>query len=504
MVELYGKCHKNNEKKVQSVFVDMIGMKEKLYSPENIVAVNFVCAIGAMVGDSDGLFHPEGNISNAEICVILANLFSVAPEKTTEEKLFKGHWAEPYITWIEDKLSQREYSLWFNKETINSPVSCQQVRDLFHCFFDPLIEPNSIKNETELAKTGDATRVYVATALYQYCLSFLNQLENYDVKELLQFWKASFISPYQLLFHISGTGMIRVPKLKNTSDKKAFYKLTLLKDTEPQKAPEIYQKLNAIDCLEDKCYEIFPIYIGKAYHYTTLEALYQMLTQSKETSALGNGNIGIKMFLGNAEYLNDPKEGQYFGERDETVDSGDKKGHVLYPKNTYVLSLTADKDERLPLWVQYGGNGTGCRIEFEIGYEDDFHNVLYIGSDVKGGPNAESVIQELKDNVEGQKELVIRQYIENVIERIKYYIKSSYYEHEKEIRHFSNSLPQLASVFPSPRSGEAVPRLYCELDRALKVKSIMLGPKCPNPNHVALFLYRCGVPEVQTSSIEWE
>ena len=71
--------------------------------------------------------------------------------------------------------------------------------------------------------------------------------------------------------------------------------------------------------------------------------------------------------------------------------------------------MTADKDERLPLWVQYGGNGTGCRIEFEIGYEDDFHNVLYIGSDVKGGPNAESVIQELKDNVEGQKELVIRQ-----------------------------------------------------------------------------------------------
>ena len=39
MVELYGKCHKNNEKKVQSVFVDMIGMKEKLYSPDSIVIV---------------------------------------------------------------------------------------------------------------------------------------------------------------------------------------------------------------------------------------------------------------------------------------------------------------------------------------------------------------------------------------------------------------------------------------------------------------------------------
>ena len=485
------------------MFVDMKGNP---YSPEDMDAVDFSCAIGAMTGDVNGLFHPEGNISNAQICVILAGLFVPVPTEIESDKFYKDSWAAYYIAWIEDKLSKREKPLWFKEETINSPVSCQQVGELFHYFFDPLIKPNSRKNETELVQMGNATRLQAANMIYHYCLSFFYQLENYDVKELLQFWKASFSNPYQLLFHIYGTGMVRVPKLRDTSDKKAFYKLTLLKDAEPQRAPEIYQELNAIDRLEAKCDEVFPIYIGKAYHYTTLEALYQMLTNSKETSALGNGDIGIKMFLGNAEYLNDPKEGQYFDERNEIVDSAAvQKDQVLHPKDTYVLSLTVDKEERLPLWVQYGGNGTGCRIEFEIEYKDDFHNVLYIGSDAERESNAERVLQELKAKIiEGQKELVIRQYTENVIEQIKYYIKSSYYEHEKEIRHFSNSLPQFANVFPSPRPGESVPRLYCELDRALKVKSIIVGPKCQNPSQVALFLYRCGVPEVRTSSIEFK
>ena len=40
---MYGKCHKNNEKKVQSVFVDMIGMKEKLcYRADKILYQVFI------------------------------------------------------------------------------------------------------------------------------------------------------------------------------------------------------------------------------------------------------------------------------------------------------------------------------------------------------------------------------------------------------------------------------------------------------------------------------
>lgn len=477
-----------------------IDLKTNSYSETDLDAAGFACSIGVMSGYTDGAFHPEKNLSNAEICSILTRLFVSIPAEIEKNVFYKDHWAARYIAWVEDQLSKRNLSLWFDEKELNSFVSCQKVDELFLFFFKPLIQPNCRPNEAVPDATGNATRLKVAYKIFYFCLYFFYQIETHNVMELLEFWKFSFVNPYRLLLNISATEMVKTPKLKEASDKKAFYKLTLLKDVEPRQAPDIYKEFNTIDNIEAQCREAFTPYPGNAYHYTSLDALYQMLTKSKES--FEDGNIGIKMFMGNAEYLNDPKEGQYF---DETTSSDSEKiDNILHPKDTYVLSLTKDEEERLPLWVQYGANGTGCRIEFEIAESDDFHDVLYISSDANLNAQAGNAIQTLKEYIRTHQKPVIINYAKEVIAQIKYYIKPIFYEYEAEIRHFSSSLPQFANVYPSPRPGEVVPRLYCELNKALKVKSIMLGPKCPNPNHIALFLYRCGVPEVRMSRIEFK
>ena len=482
-----------------------IDMNTDSYSKTDLNAAGFVCTIGAMSGYMDGSFHPERNISNAEMCSTLTRLFVSMPAKTEKDELHKDHWAARYVIWIENQLSKRNRPLWFDEKGLDSPISCQKVNELLRFFFEPLIQPAYRPNEAVSNATGKATRLKVAKIILCFCSHFFHQIEYLEkgkIGELLEFWKFSFVSPYRLLFNISATGIVKLSKKCNTDESKVFYKLTLLKDIEPGQAPDIYQKFNTIDDIETQCSKVFSIYSGDAYHYTSLEALYQMLTRSKES--FDDGNIGIKMFMGNAEYLNDPKEGQYFDEA--TSSDSIKSDNILHPKDTYVLSLTKDKEERLPLWIQYGANGAGCRIEFEISASDDFHNVLYISSDDNLNEQIREAIQTLKDRVRTYHEPVLISYAKKVIERIKYYIKPIFYMHEDEIRHCSSSLPQSANVYAysSPRPGEAVPRLYCELNIALKVKSIMLGPKCPNPNHIALFLYRCGVPQVRMSRIEFK
>lgn len=474
-----------------------IDPKTNSYSETDLDVIDFVCA---MLGYEKESFHPKQDVSNAELCFMLTRLFVSIPAETEKNVFYKDHWAARYIAWVEHQLSKSKNSLWFNEKDLNSSVSCEKVDEIFQFFFKPLIHPDCWPNEVVLKATGNATRLKVAYKIFCFCLYFFYQIQAHNVMELLGFWKSSFVSPYRLLLNISATGMVKTPKLKDASDKKALYKLTLLKDIEPMQAPDIYQEFNTIDNIEAQCREVFTPYPGNAYHYTSLDALYQMLTKSKES--FEDGNIGIKMFMGNAEYLNDPKEGQYFDEA--TSSDSEKSDNILHPKDTYVLSLTKDTEERLPLWVQYAANGTGCRIEFEISAADDFHDVLYISSDANLNAQASEAIQTLKDHIRAHPEPVIINYAKEVIDQIKYYIKPIFYKYENEIRHFSSSLPQLANVYPSPRPGEVVPRLYCELNKALKVKSIMLGPKCPNPNHIALFLYRCGVPEVRMSRIEFK
>ena len=450
-----------------------------------------------MAGYGDGSFCPETNISNAEICFILARLFGSMSDKNDRDSFYKNSWAESYIAWIQDKLSKESRELWFDERTIDSSVSCEKADELFRYFFGRLIKHAEIPNESnvDLTGTGNATRLQIAKGIFHSCVSFFHQVESYNVEELLQFWKPSFVNPYRLLLNIYATGMVRLQK-----QNRVLYKLTCLESVKPEEAPDIYKELNNIDSIEEEYKKKFVPYKGKACHYTTVDALVQMLTKSKEI--LTNGNIGLKMFMGNAEYLNDPQEGQYFDEvMGDIIQQTDR---VLKPKDTYVLSLSLDEEERLPMWVQYGGNGMGCRIEFEINDSDNFLQVAYIKPDDQLVTRENESIQKLKNYIAAHTEKVIRKYARDVIEKIKYYVKPSYYDYEKEIRYCVTCLPQLAKAYQSPRPGESVPRLYCELNKALKVTSITLGPKCPNPNYIALFLYRCGIPEVCISSIKFK
>ena len=154
------------------------------------------------------------------------------------------------------------------------------------------------------------------------------------------------------------------------------------------------------------------------------------------------------------------------------------------------------------MWIQYGDNGSGCRIEFEVELVHNFKKVKYLAPGQKTDDKLDNIVLDLLKYVKSSNS-VISEYARGVITAIEYQIKNPYYEHEREVRCSMQQTPQLAKVFEKPKPDESFPRLYCELQTPIRIKSVILGPKCPTPQATALFLIRKGVPEVRMSSIKF-
>ena len=473
------------------------------YSYDDKRAIEFVNAIGVMAGMEDGAkFCPGKEVTNSEVCMIFSLLLEGIPKASTDttNKFYDRHWAKIYIGWVDDRLSKRGKDLWFDKESIDQSITQEQFNKQFSILFETLIKnPNATAlSHKEEEPQINMSRLMVANKVYSCCKEFFEQTKEYKVTELLDFWAETEIAnPYRLLVNIYSTGMFDAPKWKDNEGRSPFYKLSLLKDVPPKNGPQIYEKFGTIDGIEAQCEDIFTNHKGSAFHYTTLSALCSMLKESN------NAPIGesprIRLFMSNAEYLNDPGEGKYL---DTTrSDSSMRDRTIISPQDTYIISLTLEEKEQLPMWVQYGGDGAGCRIEFDITSRDNFRRVRYLDSGDQADTKVEQIIQDLLDYKDSEE--IVFEYAKNVIDKIKYQVKSAYYSHENEVRHSTMQIPQLAKEFSFLRPGEVFPRLYCELENPLRIKSVMLGPKCQNVNATALFLYRCGVPEVKVSSIEF-
>ena len=470
------------------------------YSYNDRKAIEFVNAVGVMEGIGDGeKFCPDKEVTNSEVCKILASLLVGTPMISNDtSKFYSHHWAERYIRWVEAQLSKLKTELWFGKEQLDRPITQYQLEEQLDFFFGTLVKNFKLLADKEKTSQENASRLIVAKTVYNYCMSFFEQMDDYNITELMSFWgENALANPYRLLTNIYATGMFNIPKWKDNIDSSLFHKLSLLQDADPKNALQIYQTFKEIDKIAERCHTVFEEYKGPAFQYTTLTALRSMLEKSNRACA--GEAPKIQLFMSNAEYLNDPGEGKYFNT--ESTTEFTKGSTVISPQNTYIVSLTLEQEEQLPMWVQYGGDGTGCRIEFDITDHDNFKKVRYLPSGDSADTSVKEIIQSLLDIEKSEK--VVFEYVTDVISKIKYQVKSAYYSHEKEVRHSTMQLPQLAKEFSFSRDGEIFPRLYCELERPLEIKSVMLGPKCQNVNATALFLYRCGVPEVKTSSIEF-
>ncbi|MBM6724770.1 DUF2971 domain-containing protein [Pseudoflavonifractor phocaeensis] len=476
-------------------------VKSEQYSKEDRKAIQFLLAMGGIAEDSHGAIYPQNSVSNEEFCMILSNIFQGTPDLSNRaiSKFYADSWAAPYIQYIETLLKKLNQKLWFDAQSINVPISCRKIHELLLHFFKTLIKDEESLPQKDTCSQENASRLWVAKAIYEKCMDFYKQTEKFTVEELLEFWKENdLINPCRLLGEIYSSGNVEPPKWKVKTKRNTFYKLLLLQKEDPENVFEIYKKLNDVDRIEERYDQIFPLYTGSTYHYTTLAALYSMLDQS---NAARSGEIPqIKMFLSNAEYLNDPEEGSCICFQDSDYGSA-KSDMIVHPKSTYIISLSKDKEERLPMWVQYADNGMGCRIKFEVNESHNFREIKYYSS--KDMSEVSDLINIAKEFLSCKENSTISQYARDIVDKIRYQVKNEYYDHEQEVRFSIMQIPQLSKKFSAPRLGESFPRLYYELDTPLKIESVTLGPKCPNPNAVALFLYHCGIPSVEISKIKY-
>ena len=68
-------------------------------SEQNEEAIEVLQTIGIMIGDEDGNFNPDQNVTRNEMAVIMSNLmeYNVAVYKDTSPFTDVPAWAEPYV-----------------------------------------------------------------------------------------------------------------------------------------------------------------------------------------------------------------------------------------------------------------------------------------------------------------------------------------------------------------------------------------------------------------------
>lgn len=251
-----------------------------------------------------------------------------------------------------------------------------------------------------------------------------------------------------------------------------------------------------------------PIWSGSAWQYTSLAAVYKMLKAAGEPI---DNNPTVSLWLSNTAYLNDPNEGVLFHEIMSREGFRELRGYFnekklsgeteIDPSEVYVASLSCDKEERLPMWVQYGDWGRGCRIEFEVSERDEFRKLKYY--DKKELP-----LQEAQDYIINQSSFTVKLILVDLLRKYMsqngFLYKEKYYEHENEVRILRIAPTQNAKEdTENIRDGEIFPRMHLESYYYMKILSITLGPRCENPEHVALALKKLGVPVVKKSRIQF-
>ena len=341
--------------------------------------------------------------------------------------------------------------------------------------------------------------------IYSYIFIWFSRIltaNSNSIMENLKYWKENNFNPYSFCNKL----LKYIPNILIINE--AIQYLFNYEDTENKDiSDETLENLLKISIKIYNSSSIKDIKYKNVYHYTSLYSIYNML--SKSNTADFNNNPAIFLHMSNVVYLNDPKEGilykdiinKNFGNKiNNNTKYVNNKNNEVITRNTYILCFSKDEQERLPMWIQYGDNAKGCRIEFEVPDEIQIRKINYKYKTDKI-PN---IINYLLNKYKNEKNSVIKKYINDKIIEIQYYYKNIYYKHEDEVRYTTITLPENALEYDFIREGEYFPRLYCKTPYPFKIKSVMLGPKCPNPEQVALYLKRMGVPEVLKSNIKFQ
>lgn len=231
---------------------------------------------------------------------------------------------------------------------------------------------------------------------------------------------------------------------------------------------------------------------------------------------------------------------KYFPYLDKTA----SEGEALVPinENIYVTSFSREENG-IYMWIPYGDDAKGCTITFEedffdirktrdlltdvAAYSDEdypLYKIQYLSEDDLSESGGEAnditrilkimdkiweILDDLERRLEGegvlglmqnkkekeqkeneQKEKgLVRGFIADCLNEVRFLIKSSEYSFEKEVRmlHYSYE-PKLET------ENYDIPRLYVDVDRDIRIKEIKLGPKISEfeTNEIVSWLSKTG------------
>ena len=157
------------------------------------------------------------------------------------------------------------------------------------------------------------------------------------------------------------------------------------------------------------------------------------------------------------------------------------------------------------MWVHYGDQGRGCIIQFQVtSFEPEIYKVCYEPQKDSSENSFRHYIGDVKrildeymtNNPSSAKrnDDIVLLFAKESIEQASYLYKSKYYSYEHEARVLQIKSLTEATEREEIRAGESFPRLYTELDNSLEIKSITLGPKVKNPEHIIAVLIKRGIP----------
>jgi tetratricopeptide (TPR) repeat protein len=294
-------------------------------------------------------------------------------------------------------------------------------------------------------------------------------------------------------------------------------------------------------------------------HYSKLDIIKYLIKLDDKNKT---SNCQPKLRLNNAAYMNDPTEGDIFIEFlkkicNSSIDKIDNILDCLYAGNSqnnndreilngesriYLTSFSKAIDS-LPMWVQYSRDGTGACLIFDSTFfdkddtpfsekdlqgispmkyepnlkEDDvkycLYDVTYLDFEKYDEINQEESTKLLKkigkDILDLQDDILnenspVRMIVRSILDQIRFLYKSKDYRHEKEVR-LIKFMANGDWKLTEEQEGWRVPHVYIEVDRELKFKEVILGPKVQNVAEIATYLYYTEkVPKITKSKIKYQ
>lgn len=475
--------------------------------PENspyAKAIDFARIFGIMVGDENGNFNPRNSVARSDLCVIICNLFQLKIcTNCYDPSLEIPLWVQPYYFTCIHKNLLSDDDNWNIGITKNATI--EDLTHILNNAQNKLLHSLRFKSSFTLSRPlhdDSLSRSLCAHIIFLFCNSISSTVHKYlfDCTSDFFYQAFSLFKVYDWIIYFFDGDEYQISSFLHKTGDNAVALSQLRSMLRIRDAKHLFL-YNPPNCKAE------PI-----YHYTSLRTLDAL------------SKPGVKFFLNNAAYLNDPQEGllglniltsdfQCKYKDNKNLNSFLKslfpslivsRPNKIFIAPFFIASFIIKKSDDLPMWVQYAENGTGCCLEFDPEQiQEPLYTVTYEEQTIK--KFFCSVLTTLKEYVDifpcvDFIQDPVFQYGHDVLMQGCYLYKDSSYSHENEVRIITFADLKKAKTKNELYSGEIFPRIYLETPLmkkrspkiGLNFSSVILGPAVKNPEYIALSLAQRG------------